>query len=155
MTLSMRKAEKRDINVLCSLMDEMSHAAITREQMLNRLQMVETSQIDSLYVCEKDDKIVGLLGFRIRENLEEESRFGEVSAIVVEPGNRLKGAGRFIMDYAEKLAREKGCKGMWLVSGFGREAEAHKFYRRLGFKTTGYRFVKLFNQNNSIGRRSI
>jgi N-acetylglutamate synthase-like GNAT family acetyltransferase len=147
MALKIHQAENNDIDALCLLMDEMSHTGITPEQMLDRLRMVEGSTIDSLYVCEEDGKIVGLLGFRIRENLEDVSRFGEISAIVVSPSSRQKGVGRFMMDHAEKLAREKGCKGMWLVSGFGREAEAHKFYQRLGFKTTGYRFVKLFIQD--------
>ena len=141
----MRKAEKKDIEDLCVLMDEMSHTAISREDMLNRMMLVEESQIDSLYVCEEDGEILGLLGFRLRENLEEMSRFGEISAIVVYPGNKRNGVGRFMMDYAEKLAREYNCKGMWLVSGFAREQEAHKFYERLGYKVTGYRFIKLFN----------
>lgn len=144
MFLSMRKAEKKDIDALCTLMDEMSRTAISPEQMLNRLQLVEESRIDSLFVCEEDEKVVGVLGFRIRENLEEMSRFGEISAIVVNPDDRRRGVGRFMMDYAEKLAREFKCKGMWLVSGFAREEEAHKFYEQLGYQITGYRFVKLF-----------
>ena len=145
MSLSMRKAERKDIEALCTLMDEMSRTAISPEQMLNRLHMVEESKIDSLYVCEDDGQIKGQLGFRIGENLEEMSRFGEISAIVVGSDNRRKGIGRFIMDYAERLARDLKCKGMWLVSGFAREEEAHKFYKTLGYKVTGYRFVKLFN----------
>jgi len=32
------------------------------------------------------------------------------------------------MAFAEQLARDRGCKGTWLVSGFGREEEAHAFY---------------------------
>ena len=36
------------------------------------------------------------------------------------------------------------CLGLWLVSGFGREEEAHRFYRRCGFEATGCRFVKRF-----------
>jgi N-acetylglutamate synthase-like GNAT family acetyltransferase len=149
MAMSLHQAEQKDIPALCSLMDEMSYTGITQGQMQGRLQMIEKSPIDSLYVCEEDSRVVGLLGFRIRENLEEESRFGEVSAIVVYPESRLRGVGRFIMAQAEKLAMEKGCKGLWLVSGFGREAEAHKFYKKLGFKTTGYRFTKLFGKNGA------
>jgi len=140
----MRRAEQKDIDALCALMGEMSGNTISPEQMLNRLQLVEESKIDSLFVCEKDSQIVGLLGFRIRENLEEVSRFGEVSEIVVNHDSRRQGVGRFMMNYAEKLAKELGCKGMWLVSGFAREKEAHTFYKRLGYQTTGYRFVKPF-----------
>ena len=145
MSLSIRKAEQKDIDALCTLMGELSGTAISPEQMLNRLQLVKESKIDSLFVCEEDGQIVGLLGFRIRENLEEMSRFGEALAIVVNSNVRRKGVGRFMMDYAEKRAKELGCKGMWLVSGFGREEEAHNFYKRLGYQTTGYRFVKLFS----------
>jgi GNAT superfamily N-acetyltransferase len=46
------------------------------------------------------------------------------------------------MAFAEQLARNRGCKGTWLVSGFGRDEEAHQFYKRLGYEATGYRFVK-------------
>lgn len=144
MSLTMRRAGKKDVKDLCALMDHMSHTAITPQQMLKRLQMVKKSRIDSLYVCEDGKKVVGVLGFRIRENLEEPSRFGEISAIAVYPESKRRGVGRFMMDYAENLARENRCKGMWLVSGFPRKDEAHLFYRQLGFVTTGYRFVKLF-----------
>jgi len=144
MALSIRKAQQNDVNALSVLMTDLARHNVTPDDMLNRLQFVAESKIDSLYICEEDGKILGLLGFRIRENIEEVSRFGEVSAIVVNTKEKRRGVGRFMMDYAEKLAREMGCKGTWLVSGFAREEEAHKFYQRLGYQTTGYRFVKLF-----------
>jgi len=142
--LSMRKAEKEDIDSLCDLMTELAGNNLSREGMLDRLEHVENSDIDYLFVCEEENRILGLLGFRIRVNLEEVSKFGEISAIVVRPESRKKGVGRYMMDYANKLARELGCKGMWLVSGFAREEEAHKFYKRLGYEINGYRFVRLF-----------
>ena len=144
MSLHIRKAEKGDIDSISILMTDLSGHFITPNDVLNRLQLVKVSPIDSLFVCEENGKILGLLGFRIRENIEEVSRFGEVSAIVVNADDRLKGVGRYMMDYAEKLAKESGCKGTWLVSGFAREEQAHKFYKRLGYVTTGFRFVKLF-----------
>ncbi|MCL6625705.1 MAG: GNAT family N-acetyltransferase [Alicyclobacillus shizuokensis] len=112
--------------------------------MEERIEFVSNSAFDSLYVCHEDQKVLGLLGFRIRENLEESSRYGEVSLIVVDQGARRQGVGRFLMDFAEKLARDQGCIGTWLVSGFGREEEAHHFYKALGYEITGYRFVKKF-----------
>lgn len=145
MPFKMRKAEAKDVKVLGDLMSELAGHNISREYILDRLKLVEESKIDSLFVCEEGDKILGLLGFRIRENLEEMSRFGEISAIVVNHDKRRKGVGRFVMGYAEQLARKYKCKGMWLVSGFGREEEAHNFYKKLGYSVTGYRFVKLFD----------
>jgi N-acetylglutamate synthase-like GNAT family acetyltransferase len=144
MSMSIRKAEKSDITALSSLMTDLSRHFVTPDDILNRLQLVADSPIDSLFVCEENGKILGLQGFRIRKNIEEVSRYGEASALVVNADDRLKGVGRFMMDYAEKLARKSECKGTWLVSGFAREEQAHKFYKRLGYVTTGYRFVKLF-----------
>ena len=60
------------------------------------------------------------------------------------PGSQQKGVGRYMMDYADELARDLGCTGMWLVSGFGREEEAHDFYKRLGYAINGYRFIRPF-----------
>jgi hypothetical protein len=46
------------------------------------------------------------------------------------------------MEYAEELAKKSNCIGIWLVSGSGREEQAHIFYKALGYEITGYRFVK-------------
>jgi len=131
MTMSIRRADKRDIQSLCSLMSDLAHHPISAEGIMNRLQFVAESKFDFLFVCEENGAILGLLGFRIRENLEEVSRFGEISAIVVNSKDRRKGVGRFMMVYAENLAKDLGCKGTWLVSGFARKVEAHQFYKSL------------------------
>jgi N-acetylglutamate synthase-like GNAT family acetyltransferase len=140
----MRRAKRSDIESLQVLMSDLADHQISSEDMKERLQFIERSDFDQLFVCENENGIIGLLGFRIRENLEEKSKFAEISAIDVYVNIRRSGVGRFMMDYAEKLAKELQCKGMWLVSGFGREEEAHSFYERLGDSKTGYRFVKLF-----------
>ena len=142
--LSIRKAEAGDIDALCDLMTELAGHDLSREEMLGRLEHVEKSDIDFLFVCEEDGNILGLLGLRIRVNLEEVSKFGEISALVVRPESRKKGVGRYMMDYADNLSRGMGCQGMWLVSGFGREEPAHGFYKRLGYEINGYRFVRPF-----------
>lgn len=137
-----RNAESKDIPILCSLMAHLSGHEVTPIEMENRLSFVQSSAIDDLFVIEIDGVVKGLLGFRIRENIEEASRYGEVSVIVTDPESRKLGIGRSLMEYAENLARARGCKGTWLVSGLGREEEAHRFYKSLGYEITGYRFVK-------------
>jgi len=144
MRLRMREARGSDVESLRALMQDLNGHQLSTQDMIGRLQFVEGSKADWLFVCEADGQAAGLLGFRIRENLEEASRFGEVPAIVVSTDERGKGVGRFMMDYAEKLASEMGCIGTWLVSGFGREEPAHAFYKTLGYEITGYRFVKRF-----------
>jgi len=144
MPLAVRQASSEDIPHLCQLMKQLTGRDISPEEMNNRLEFIAGSVFDSLYVCEENGIILGLLGFRIRENLEEVSRYGEISVIVVDSHARRKGVGRFLMNYAETLALENGCIGTWLVSGFGRAEQAHRFYKELGYEATGYRFVKRF-----------
>jgi N-acetylglutamate synthase-like GNAT family acetyltransferase len=89
-----RKAEKIDKESIQYLIKELTGHSISDSDMEHRFDLVELSQIDSLYVYEQDNKIIGLLGFRIRENIEENSRFGEISALVVDPNYRKQGIGK-------------------------------------------------------------
>lgn len=147
MEFNIRKAKCEDIPVLQALLSDLSNREISFSAMEDRLKMIEKSPIEELYVLERANRILGLLGFRIRENVEEASRYGEISAIVTLKESRHSGIGRTLMEYAEKRAKELGCIGTWLVSGFGREEEAHGFYRKLGYEITGYRFVKSFESD--------
>lgn len=125
-------------------MTQLLNRDITEEQMQNRLEFVESSPFDQLFVYEEDGKVLGVLGFRIRENIEDTTRYGEVSVLVVDQEAKRKGIGKTLMNYADNLAKELNCKGTWLVSGNKRIEEAHKFYNKLGFEITGSRFVKSF-----------
>jgi GNAT superfamily N-acetyltransferase len=66
----------------------------------------------------------------------------QISLLVMHEEARRQGVGRHTMEHAEKLAEREGSRGTWLVSGFGREEQAHRFYEELGYRATGYRFVK-------------
>lgn len=143
MTSYIRTATESDIESLCSLVQELKGSSISHADMLNRLQFVQVSPFDFLYVYEEEKKILGLLGFRIRENLEDVTRYGEISIISVDSEARRKGIGQSLMEYAEQLAKEHNCIGTWLVSGLQRK-EAHPFYKKLGYEVNGYRFVKSF-----------
>lgn len=143
MSFQIREATIDDIDALCSLTKELKGSSISYEDMNNRWQFVQMSPFDFLYVYEEEETIFGLLGFRIRENLEDVTRYGEISIISVDSTIRRKGIGQVLMDYAEQLAKKHNCIGTWLVSGIKR-VEAHPFYKKLGYEVNGYRFVKHF-----------
>ncbi|MGF9872761.1 GNAT family N-acetyltransferase [Bacillus tropicus] len=143
MSFQIREATIDDIDALCSLTKELKGSSISYEDMNNRLQFVQMSPFDFLYVYEEEETIFGLLGFRIRENLEDVTRYGEILIISVDSTIRRKGIGQVLMDYAEQLAKKHNCIGTWLVSGIKR-VEAHPFYKKLGYEVNGYRFVKHF-----------
>jgi len=136
--------EARDVEAGSRLMSQLTGQEVGVDEMRDRLDLVDRSPIDWLFVYEAEGQVRGLMGFRLRERIERVGRYGEVSVLVVDAGARRQGIGQALMAYAERLAREHGCIGTWLVSGFRRADEAHRFYARLGYETTGYRFVKLF-----------
>jgi len=137
-----RKATKNDITVLSHLMEELSGEPISHDGMNNRLEMAEESSTDTIFVYEENSEVQATLVFRIRENIREVSRYGEICIIVVRSSAKRRGIGKQLMDFAEQLAKDLGCKGTYLISGFGRKDEAHQFYLDLGYEITGYRFVK-------------
>ncbi|WP_283214754.1 GNAT family N-acetyltransferase [Paenibacillus sp. HWE-109] len=143
MKYRIREATSKDCLALSRLMTQLLNREITEDIMKDRIDFVAQSPFDSLYVYE-EDQIMGTLGFRIRENIEDIARYGEISVIVVDNEAKRKGVGRILMKYAEDLAFQNQCKGTWLVTGNKRINEAHKFYKELGYEDTGVRFVKNF-----------
>lgn len=103
LSFQIREATIDDIDALCSLVKELKGSSISYEDMNNRLQFVEMSPFDFLYVYKEEETIFGLLGFRIRENLEDITRYGEISIISVDSTLRRKGIGQVLMDYAKQL----------------------------------------------------
>ena len=94
----------------------------------------------TLYVAEKDGRIVGSFALLIMDNL---GHLGAPSAIVedvvVDPALQGQGIGRAMMDFAVARARENHCYKMVLSSNAKRE-RAHAFYEQLGFERHGYSF---------------
>jgi GNAT superfamily N-acetyltransferase len=137
-----REFEYKDKSDIQRLFGILTGSEISESDLINRLDFINNSSIDSLYVYDLNDTVIGLLGFRIRENIEENTRYGEISVIVVDSDCQKQGIGKQLIEFAEQLAKDMDCKGTWLVSGFGREEKAHQFYKSLGYVSTGYRFVK-------------
>ncbi|CAH1201850.1 hypothetical protein PAECIP111893_01747 [Paenibacillus plantiphilus] len=145
-----REAADCDISSLCELMSELSGGGhISGPDMQNRMRMLEESMTDRVYVYEQDAKVQGVLVLRIRENIREVSRYGEICVIVVHAEAKRRGIGRELMVFAEQRAIELGCKAAYLISGFGRKNEAHPFYLELGYEITGYRFIKPLERSST------
>ena len=88
------------------------------------------------------DRVVGVAVFREFENTHIGRRF-YVDDLVTDESERSTGAGRTLLAYLEKVARERGCPGLDLESGTHR-TRAHRFYFREGFFITAFSFRKEF-----------
>ena len=62
-----------------------------------------------------------------------------VSSLITNEEDRGKGYGVKLLDYAKKLAKERGCKAITLDSGLPR-VQAHGFYEHYGFEKSCYGF---------------
>jgi GNAT superfamily N-acetyltransferase len=89
-----------------------------------------------LLVAEEDGAVVGSMVLLIVPNFSHGALpWAIVENLVVDDGRRRQGIGRALMDYARERAREAGCYKIQLLSNTKRN-EAHRFYKKLGFKTS-------------------
>ena len=144
--LTIREFAKNDVDDVRRLFSQLTGHETSRKTVEERFAYFRSSAVEYLFVAEEDGKVAGLCGFRIRENVEDDTRYGEISVLVVDETVRRQGIAAQFVNFMESLAREKGCIGLWIVSGFGREEHAHEFYKRQGFTVNGYRFVKNFQK---------
>ncbi len=88
------------------------------------------------------ESVIGIAVFREFENTHAGRRF-YVDDLVTDEAARSTGAGRTLIAYLEKVARDRGCPGMDLESGTHR-TRAHRFYFREDFFITAFSFRKEF-----------
>ncbi len=93
-------------------------------------------------VAVRADRVVGVAVFREFENTHARRRL-YVDDLVTDEPERSTGAGRTLIAYLEKIARDRGCSGFDLESGTHR-TRAHRFYFREGFFITAFSFRKEF-----------
>jgi ribosomal protein S18 acetylase RimI-like enzyme len=145
--VTVRRALRTDVPRLAQLLSEFRTIPMPVEEAENRFSLIDRDPEQELLVACAGDHLVGLLAFRLRHNLEGVSHYGEIATIVVDSAHRGHGIGEVLVNVAQERAVARACVGLWLVSGFGREEEAHRFYERLGFERTGVRFVKTFRNS--------
>jgi GNAT superfamily N-acetyltransferase len=87
-------------------------------------------------------RLVGTATLHLTPVLHRAGPVGRVSALVVDERERGHGIGRALMRAAEQWAAEHGCVLMEVTSNM-RRADAHRFYERLGYERTSFRFARV------------
>jgi GNAT superfamily N-acetyltransferase len=136
--VAVRDAEPRDAPALARLLGELGYPA-TADQVERRLERLGAA--DRLLVAEAGGEVVGLAGLHVSPSVEYDADAAQVSAIVVDESRRGEGIGRALMVALEAEARSRGCVLLFLTTA-ERRADAHAFYRALGYEETGRRFAK-------------
>ncbi|MBA2941770.1 GNAT family N-acetyltransferase [Paenibacillus sp. CGMCC 1.16610] len=144
MTYIIREANPQDTKEISNFVSKRTGKMISPLHIENRLHFMRDNPDESLYVYEEENQILGTLGFRIRQADDAVVKFSEVSVISMEETDSSQAAADKLKSYAEQLAQEHACSGMWWITGSENHGDSRKAQQPLGFHETGYRFVKRF-----------
>jgi GNAT superfamily N-acetyltransferase len=136
-----REAEERDLGVLAKLMTELGYPTSV-EEMNRRLEEISADPSYCTLVAETDGQVLGVAGLHLEHFYEKNEPCARLMALVVGSEHRGRGVGRTLISAAEDWARQRGA-GEVMLTTHKRRADAHRFYRSLGYEATGYRFYKV------------
>lgn len=137
-----RRALETDAAELARLSVQLGYACEPAEAR-DRLRALQPPGDHAVFVAElADGALAGWLHVSLTRLIENPLR-AEVNALIVDESKRSLGAGKTLLETAERWARERGCHGVNLRSNVLRE-RAHAFYLREGYEH--YKTQKAFRK---------
>jgi ribosomal protein S18 acetylase RimI-like enzyme len=143
MGLEIRRATESDLPGILRMYGQPGlgeGAVLSVEAATKVLRRIESYPDYHVFVATDGGALVGTFALLIMDNL---AHLGSPSAVIedvcVDEGRRRSGIGRAMMEFAMKVAAERGCYKSTLSSNIAR-ASAHAFYRSLGFEQHGLSF---------------
>ena len=94
-----------------------------------------------IFVAEEKNRLIGFLTFFVRYVVRYSTPIGQIEELFVLKGFRKQGAGKKLIRAAEQAAKKFGCRRTYVESAY-EHSPAHKFYQNLGYKKSGYYFLK-------------
>lgn len=135
----LREAKPADAPRLVELIRELGHE-ITEAEVRRNLSALKKSGETPL-VATLDQKLVGMCGVSHRVVIHRPAPLGRITALVVASDAQGQGIGRMLVEAAENWMRKGGCQLVEVTSN-DRRADAHAFYRHLGYERSSIRFFK-------------
>jgi GNAT superfamily N-acetyltransferase len=134
-----RAARPGDAKALTSLIKYLGHPideSIVRKNLSALARQSETPLVATL-----GDAVVGLIGVHRMVTIHRDAPVGRIPILVVAESAQRQRIGRMLVEAAEERLRKSGCKLVEVTSN-DRRAEAHAFYRHMGYERTSLRFMK-------------
>ncbi len=137
----LRKAEVNDCKEVYDLICELENEKFPYSKFLDIFCTQLSGNNYYCLVCEKEEKIVGVLNLRFEAQLHHTDYIAEIMEFVVSPLCRGMGIGKEILKKASQIAREFGCVQIEVASNKLRKG-AHRFYLREGMQNCHFKFSK-------------
>ena len=105
----------------------------------HRLRRSLDSDTSCFLVAQQASEVIGLVSAELVPYFPNGSTICRVTGLVVSTHHRGQGVGEKLVTGAADFARERHCSGIEITSAEHR-LDAHRFYQRLGFSRTSFRF---------------
>ena len=135
----LREAKPADAPRLVELVDELGHPIDEKRLRKNLTALKKLGETP--LVATLDKKVVGLVGMHRTVTIHRDAPLGRITILVVTKSAQRMKLGRLLVEAAEDWCRKKGCKLVEVTSN-DRRAEAHAFYRHMGYERSSIRFFK-------------
>ena len=134
-----RDAKPADAPRLTELIRELGHEIDEKQVRKNLAALKKTGETPLVAMLDKS--VVGLVGRHLMVTIHRPAPVGRIPLLIVTSEVRGQNIGRMLVEAAEQWCREKGCQIIEVTSN-DRRAEAHAFYRHLGYERSSIRFFK-------------
>lgn len=138
--IEVRPCTPEDAAALSALLCELGYD-VASEAAAERVRHLNATGSDPTFIARENGRPLGLIALHRCHMIQYRAPVARITALVVDQRERRRGIGGLLIDHALHWAEQKGCEFVELTSALNR-AEAHAFYRDLGFEASSLRFRK-------------
>ncbi|MEM6160050.1 GNAT family N-acetyltransferase [Erwinia sp. P6884] len=138
--MKIRFAQANDSFALSALLAELGYEG-TETFIGRRLEQLIDDPTERLLIAEQGETILGFLSLHFIPQLALAGDFARISYFCIAEGERSKGAGQQLLQFAEQLAGAHGCDRLE-VHCHERRIKANAFYEREGYRESPRYLIK-------------
>lgn len=132
-----REATLQDVPLLRSLTEQLGYT-IPISQMEENVRIYLQDPEKFLFVAVFEEDVVGYIALDIAQTFHRKGKHMRVVSLVVDSAKRGQGIGTFLLQEAERVAKQERCWAIELTSSARREKEGtHDFYVGQGYEKNG------------------
>jgi GNAT superfamily N-acetyltransferase len=134
-----RDAKPSDAERLVELIHFLGHEIDEKAVRKNLKTLKKSGELPLVATLGKD--VVGMVGRHAMVTIHRPAPVGRIPVLVVAKEAQGLKLGRMLVEAVEQWCRKKGCQIVEVTSN-DRRADAHAFYRHMGYERTSIRFFK-------------